>query len=61
VSAVLFVVSGALRAHTRTKSGEAAAGPAEPGRLPRSSGRPAVDGDDDMAEIEALLRKRGIG
>jgi hypothetical protein len=66
VSGVLFVVSGALRSRQ---------GDAEPGRdLPagesaraggrgelKASGRkgePAID--DDMAEIEAILRKRGI-
>jgi hypothetical protein len=73
VSAVLFVVSGALRARgvgasrapKRGRSGgDVEAQREQPGRLPtaggRSGGRPAVDGDDDMAEIEALLRKRGI-
>ena len=72
VSAVLFIVSGALR------SRELGGRPADPGKSVRSgtsgkkrgarakelppsttkSGAPGVD--DDMAEIEALLRKRGI-
>jgi len=54
---VLIVVSGPIRAR--------AAGPArQPDALPAAGpgrkGRPAVAQDDDMAEIEALLRKRGI-
>ncbi|WP_296605548.1 hypothetical protein [Nocardioides sp.] len=62
VSGVLFVVSGALRARQlggrRPKSGDPAA-LAEPQRTTRG-GAPAMAADDDMAEIEALLRKRGI-
>jgi hypothetical protein len=64
VSVVLFGVSGALRARQlgdakprRELAGESAkAG----GELPASGrkGEPAID--DDMAEIEAILRKRGI-
>jgi hypothetical protein len=53
VSAVLFVVSGVLR--RRTPSRRAVSGAAAP-----AQGRPAVSGDDDMAEIEALLKKHGI-
>jgi hypothetical protein len=52
------------RAEKRAATGgDAVAGQERASRLPRSGGpggRPAVDGDDDMAEIEALLRKRGI-
>ncbi len=53
VSAVLFVVSGVLR--RRTPSRRAVSGAPAPAR-----GRPAVSGDDDMADIEALLKKHGI-
>jgi hypothetical protein len=53
VSVVLFVVSGMLR--RRTPSRRAVSGAPAPGQ-----GRPAVSGDDDMAEIEALLKKHGI-
>jgi hypothetical protein len=64
VSTVLFVVSGAIRARQggdaeprdkRTLESEGSAGEL------KASGRksePVVD--DDMAEIEAILRKRGI-
>jgi hypothetical protein len=62
VSAVLFVVSGFLRARqlgTRTDSAKAATGGKRGKALPPGGrGAPAID--DDMAEIEALLRKRGI-
>ena len=54
VSVVLFVLSGALRARQL--------GGAEPKRgelgAPGPKQQPAVD--DDLAEIEAILRKRGI-
>jgi hypothetical protein len=53
VSVVLFVVSGVLR--RRTPSRRAVSGTPAPER-----GRPAVSGDDDMADIEALLKKHGI-
>jgi hypothetical protein len=54
VSVVLFVVSGILR--RRTPSRRAVPGAPAPGK-----GTPAVTGgDDDMAEIEALLKKHGI-
>ena len=53
VSAALFVVSGILR--RRTPSRRAVAGTPAP-----AQGRPAGSGDDDMAEIEALLKKHGI-
>jgi hypothetical protein len=51
----LFVVSGVLRSR-ESGSSEAAAKPLKQGRAPASA--PVLD--DDMAEIEALLRKRGI-
>lgn len=63
VSAALFVVSGILRARELggrpTKPGKSV----KPGKRgselpPAKRGAPAID--DDMAEIEALLRKRGI-
>jgi hypothetical protein len=54
VSVVLFVLSGALRARQlggdEPKRGELGA--------PGPKQQPAVD--DDLAEIEAILRKRGI-
>ncbi|KQW43106.1 hypothetical protein ASC77_22750 [Nocardioides sp. Root1257] len=57
VSVVLIGVSGRLRARE--------VGPAEkskplPSAGPGAKGRPALAEDDDMADIEALLRKRGI-
>ena len=65
VSGVLFVVSGALRARQADAhpgrdlgTGHAAARRGELGAASGRGGEPAVD--DDMAEIEALLRKRGI-
>ena len=54
VSAVLFVVSGVLRRRTPSRRAVSGRAPA-PAR-----GRPAVSGDDDMADIEALLKKHGI-
>ena len=65
VSGVRFVVSGALRARQADVdpgrdlgAGQAAARRGELGAASGRGGEPAVD--DDMAEIEALLRKRGI-
>ena len=67
VSGVLFVVSGALRSRQggdakpeRDLAAGRSAGAARGGELGASSGKgePAID--DDMAEIEAILRKRGI-
>jgi hypothetical protein len=57
LSVVLLVVSGALR---RRGSGRPASrqDPLPPGRT--GPGRPAVSGDDDVADIEALLKKHGI-
>jgi hypothetical protein len=59
ISGVLFVVSGALRARELRRAGD----PGPKGQLPAAGSRrgaPAVGDDDSMAEIEALLRKRGI-
>lgn len=54
VSGVLFVVSGVLRRRTASRR-------AVPATPDRGKGAPAVGGgDDDMAEIEALLKKHGI-
>ena len=55
---VLFVVSGMLRSRQATGTGEAASKPLKQGR--KTTSEPVLAGDDDMAEIEALLRKRGI-
>ena len=50
VSLVLFVVSGVLRRRTST-----------PRAVDSGKDRkPAISGDDDMADIEALLKKHGI-
>lgn len=58
VSVVLFVVSGMLRSRHAEPTGPAATKPLKQGR--KTSSEPVLAGDDDMAEIEALLRKRGI-
>jgi hypothetical protein len=64
VSGVLFVVSGALRARQPGEAkprGKEALGSDKPAGELKASGRkgePVID--DDMAEIEAILRKRGI-
>jgi hypothetical protein len=65
LSAVLFVVSGMLRARQLGRAPSTDAASSKPTRtsrkeLPPASGRGAPAIDDDMAEIEALLRKRGI-
>jgi hypothetical protein len=57
LSATLFVVSGILRRRTSSRPA-VAAGPAP--APARGQGRPADAGDDDMADIEALLKKHGI-
>lgn len=57
-SVVLFVISGMLRSRQLAKSGGPEAKPLPRGKAPRSELTLAAD--DDMAEIEALLRKRGI-
>jgi hypothetical protein len=58
----LIVISGALRTRQVARSeGPSAAGPRElPAKRTSEAGQPALAGDDDMAEIEAILRKRGI-
>ena len=58
VSVVLFVVSGMVRSRQVRGTGEAASKPLKPGG--KTTSEPVLAGDDDMAEIEALLRKRGI-
>jgi hypothetical protein len=58
VSVVLFVVSGMLRSRQAAPTGQAAAKPLKQGR--KAASEPVLAGDDEMAEIEALLRKRGI-
>ena len=55
-SVVLFVVSGMIRSRQLGKTGTPETASLPRGKAPRSA--PAVD--DEMAEIEALLRKRGI-
>lgn len=62
VGVVLIVVSGMMRA--RQLGTSATKAPAESGKeVPAgrgSKGAPAIGTDPEMAEIEALLRKRGI-
>jgi len=64
VSVVLFGVSGAIRKRQLGSSEKAEPGEvASPGRkgelgTSKRKGEPAID--DEMAEIEAILRKRGI-
>jgi hypothetical protein len=58
-SVALFFVSGMLRSRQLGRSDEAAAKPLPSGKAAKKA-EPALAGDDDMAEIEALLRKRGI-
>jgi hypothetical protein len=67
VSVVCFVVAGVLTRReigTTSRAGRGDAAPEESRGLPAGrakKARPAVDPvDSDMAEIEALLRKRGI-
>ena len=59
ISALLFGVSGWLAA--RTSGTDKAAGRTTDKELPaRSAGKGAPVIDDDLAEIEAILKKRGI-
>lgn len=69
LSALLFVVSGLLRRRaaprTSTPAAGAASGAASGAAQPRGEvgsgkGKPAV-ADDDMADIEAILKRHGIG
>lgn len=55
LSGVLFVVAGRLPSRA-PKAGA----PAEKPALPRAEKRGAPAIDDDLAEIEAILKKRGI-
>lgn len=59
VAVVLLVVSGMLRAR-EVGAGPPTSAPELTARGGSRPGRPAMAEDDDMAEIEALLRKRGI-
>ena len=54
LSVVLFVVSGTLR------SRQLSSGEARPSELNASDQKTTPVVDDDLAEIEAILRKRGI-
>ena len=63
ISVLLFGASSALR--ERGRGGKPGATPAAEGKrkkkaLPKASSQGAPAIDDDMADIEALLRKRGI-
>jgi hypothetical protein len=66
VSVVLFVVSGVMRSRgvgTRGRPGSTGSGTAKTGStaLPaRSSRSKAEPVDDDLADVEAILRKHGI-
>jgi hypothetical protein len=64
VSVVLIGVSGRLRGREVGPAEKAEKKKADKKALPSTGpggkGRPALAQDDDMAEIEALLRKRGI-
>jgi heme exporter protein D len=57
VSVVLFVVSGVLRRRTPEVSGDRWA--VERGR-PSPAAAPKRPGDDDLAEIEDILKRHGI-
>lgn len=57
VAVLLIGVSGRMRAR---EVGPAAEAKGLPPAGPGGKGRPALAEDDDMADIEALLRKRGI-
>jgi hypothetical protein len=60
VSVVLIGVSGRLRGREVGPAEKPAKTKPLPAPGPGGKGRPALAQDDDMAEIEALLRKRGI-
>lgn len=60
---VLYVVSGFLRDRQLARAQSDGAAPtSRPDALPRTSSKPRQGSpiDDDMADIEAMLRKRGI-
>jgi hypothetical protein len=58
VAAVLFVVSGMMRA--RGVGGASPRQEREVGQSKRRAVAPPADDDDDMADIEAILKKHGI-
>jgi hypothetical protein len=66
VSLMLFAITAAMRARGLGRVGKESGGkdkelPAERSSKPaRSSGKSAAPVDDDMADIEAILRKHGI-
>ena len=62
ISVLLFGASSALskRSGGETEATPAAEGKREKKALPKASGKGAPAIDDDMADIEAILRKRGI-
>lgn len=61
LSVVLFGVSSKMSGRQQAASGGAVSAPATGKGLPPSSGRKAEPIiDDDLADIEAILKKRGI-
>lgn len=61
LSALLFVVSGAMLRRRAPAKGAKGAPPAGSPALPRNrSAPPAASPGDDMADIEEILRKHGI-
>jgi len=59
VSAVLFGASALLENRGRVKSDEAPPAAIDAPKRPRGKGRAAI-GDEDLDDIEAILRKHGI-
>ena len=60
LSVVLFGVSSKMSGRKKATSGGAVSAPAAGKGLPPSSGRAEPIIDDDLADIEAILKKRGI-
>ena len=60
LSVVLFGVSSKMAGRKQAKSGDAVSAPTTGKSLPPSSGRAQPIIDDDLADIEAILKKRGI-
>ena len=60
ISVVLIGVSGRLRGREVGPTEQGKKSKSLPPSRPDGKGRPALAQDDDMAEIEALLRERGI-
>ncbi len=64
LSAMLFVISSRLRSRQLARADGTTPVPSSDakavGKADRKKAQPAAGVDDDMAEIEALLRKRGI-